>query len=152
METNREVFAVPGSLFNGNSKGCHALIRDGAKLVDSVESILEELNPGEECTTTIAAGRVREHSAAGSSPRNAAPLKPSVNQKAEPLKTAERALLQQLGHDPCPADSLAERSGKSIEEVTRLLVSLELKGLVVQEGGRFQRMAPGHGNGKFDPD
>ncbi|MEZ5489931.1 MAG: DNA-processing protein DprA [Gammaproteobacteria bacterium] len=140
MEANREVFAVPGSIFNGNARGCHGLIRDGAKLVDSVESIVEELmlsgvsrEQGAASPASVAASRV-----GNSGQKSPSCFGSSSGASAAKLCPEETRILLSLGHDPCPADLLAERCGFPIEKVNRLLLSLELKGLLVQGGGRYQ--------------
>jgi len=151
MEANREVFAVPGSIYNGNARGCHELIRQGAKLVDSLESILEEL-------TQLAPHRVGGSDQVVALPQTAhhpdatkhagqssAPAKAPVADSPH-LLPEEQRMLQHLDQDPCTADDLVQRAGLPIEQVSRLLLALELQGLVMQVGGRFQRrvtQAPG---------
>lgn len=114
-EAGREVFAIPGSIHSPLSRGCHALIRQGAKLVESAQDILEELQ-----WETIV-----------SSPKS-----------ADPAGTAgETALLQALGHDPCGLDALIERSGLTADNVLAMLMALELDGRVAQlPGGLYQRL------------
>ncbi|MGE5794354.1 MAG: DNA-processing protein DprA [Bacteroidota bacterium] len=114
-EQGREVFALPGSIHSPLSKGCHALIKDGAKLVESAQDVLDELRlPG-------------RTSAPSSAP-------------AQPEKG--HALLAHLGHDPCNVDTLCERSGLTPETVSAILLELELAGMVAAlPGGRYQRIA-----------
>lgn len=151
MEANREVFAVPGSIYNGNAKGCHELIRQGAKLVDSLESILEELTQLEPHRVdgnyqVAAPPPATRHSAVirhtgKTSATGKAPAADSPN-----LMPEEQRMLEHLNQDPCTADDLVQRAGLPIEQVSRLLLALELQGLVMQVGGRFQRrmtQAPG---------
>ncbi len=112
-EQGRDVFAVPGSIHSPLSKGCHALIKQGAKLVESVEDVL-----GEFAGAASAAPRAR-----------AAPEESHV-------------LLQHLGYDPCNVDTLCERSGLTAEVVSAMLLQLELEGKVAGlPGGRFQRVS-----------
>lgn len=112
-EQGREVFAVPGSIHSPLSKGCHLLIKQGAKLVECAQDVLEELGlplPDEE---------------------------PRVSQ-AEP---ETHFLLEHLGFDPCDIDTLSARSGLPGSEVTALLTQLELDGRVAAlPGGRYQRL------------
>ncbi len=115
-DQGREVFAIPGSIHSPLSRGCHALIRQGAKLVETANDILEELG---------ALARVVTES--GSPPANLPP----------PLA----ALLEHLGHDPESVDQLVERSGLTPAAVSSMLLELELQGLVeAGAGGKYQRI------------
>jgi DNA processing protein len=118
-ESGREVFAIPGSIHSPLSRGCHALIRQGAKLVETAQDITDEL--GE-----IAAPA-----------RSSTPLsKPHA-----PPQIPDSPLLQALGYDPLHLDTLQERTGMDISTLTTLLLELELAGHIVRlEGGRFQRI------------
>lgn len=116
LEQGREVFAVPGSIHSPLSKGCHALIKQGAKLVESADDVLAELS------AFRAPGTQREHktSAAGQD---------------------EGALLPHLGFDPVDIESLCTRSGLSVEQVSAGLLRLELAGQVAAlPGGLYQRL------------
>jgi DNA processing protein len=114
-DQGREVFAIPGSIHSPLSKGCHLLIKQGAKLVETAHDVLEEL---------------------GLPP----PLQPAQASVAEPAP-AMQALLDQLGFDPCDVDTLAARSGLSSEIVLGLLSELEIAGRVAAlPGGRYQRL------------
>lgn len=111
VDQGREVFAIPGSIHSPLSRGCHALIKQGAKLVESAQDVLEELRLAEP---------VRE---------------------APPARAAVDPLLEQLGHDPCDLDTLATRSGLGVDVLTARLLELELEGLVASlPGGRYQRL------------
>ncbi len=120
-EQGREVFAIPGSIHNPLAKGCHRLIRDGAKLVESAEHILEELAP------LLAVDATAEAAAeAGAADRVRDP--------------AYARLLDALGWDTLDADTLAERSGLTPAEVSSMLLILELEDSVrLLPGGRYQR-------------
>jgi DNA processing protein len=112
-EQGRDVFAVPGSIHSPLSKGCHALIRQGARLVESAQDVLDELG------------------GAASTPT------PS---RETPEET--HALLRHMGHDPCNVDTLCRRSGLTADVVSAMLLQLELEGKVASlPGGRYQRMA-----------
>ena len=116
-EQGREVFAIPGSIHSPLAKGCHALIKQGAKLVESAQDILEEL-------------RLPASRAAAASHEGAPPADPRAQR-----------LLDALGHDACAPDTLADRSGFAAAEVSALLTQLELDGLVAAlPGGLYQRM------------
>ncbi|WP_370641510.1 MULTISPECIES: DNA-processing protein DprA [Halorhodospira] len=120
-EQGREVFAVPGSIHDPLARGCHALLREGAKLVESVDDILEEL-PG-----TV-----------GSAPVNAP--SDSTSPAADP---DEARILAALGHDPLTLDTLQQRSGLTLDRLSSILLTMELKGLVTAiPGGRYQRRGP----------
>ena len=112
-EQGRDVFAVPGSIHSPLSKGCHALIKQGAKLVESADDVLGELGGGAPTPT------------------------PS---RTAPEET--HALLHHLGYDPCNVDTLCGRSGLTAEVVSAMLLQLELEGKVASlPGGRYQRVA-----------
>ena len=117
-EQGREVFAIPGSIHSPLAKGCHALIKAGAKLVESAEDILAEL--------------------AGFRPSGYA------STTKEPQRTPEPGLLAHMGHDPVDVDSLCTRAGMSAEQVSSELLRLELDGRVTAlPGGLFQRLEKG---------
>jgi DNA processing protein len=114
-ESGREVFAIPGSIHSPLAKGCHRLIRDGAKLVESAQDVLEDL-------------QLSNRAAAGA--RN--------DSEAE---TADNGLLALLGHDPVDLDTLAHRSGLSAGELAAALMELELAQDVERlPGNRYQRL------------
>ena len=113
-EQGREVFALPGSIHSPLAKGCHALIKQGAKLVDSADDILEELGLG---VTT-----------------SATPEVPALDPDAA-------RLLAQLGFEPTTLDVLCARSGLGADVVAALLLKLELQGLIAAlPGGQYQRV------------
>ena len=115
-EQGRDVFAIPGSIHSPLSKGCHKLIKQGAKLVDDVRDILEE-------TGFAVSGR---------------PTFPPARDDG-----ADAALLAHLGHDACDIDTLCARSGLTAEKLYAILLQLELDGRIASlPGGRFQRIGP----------
>ncbi len=119
-EQGREVFAIPGSIHAPQARGCHALIRQGAKLVETAQDILEELGP-------------LASLARASAPDAAAPAPEPDSPAAE--------LLQQIGHDPVSVDALIERSGLTADAVSSMLLQMELNGLVSScPGGKVQRI------------
>jgi DNA processing protein len=112
-EQGRDVFAIPGSIHSPLAKGCHALIKDGAKLVESAADVLGELGLPAPARTVPQ-----------SSPEVA------------------HGLLEHLGHDPCNVDTLCRRSGLTPDIVSAMLLQLELEGRVASlPGGRYQRIA-----------
>ena len=117
LEQGREVFAIPGSIHSPQSKGCHALIRQGAKLVESAQDVLEELRTPD--------------------PFAQVPL-------ALDTRTPESGLLTLLGHDPVGLDALQARSGLDTARLQAELLELELAGQVERlPGGLFQRLVRG---------
>ena len=128
-EQGREVFAIPGSIHSPHSRGCHALIRQGAKLVETAQDILEEL-PAPDTTPSTAAP----------APRPAAEPAAALPLQAEPLPHPE--LLQALGADPASFDTLQARTGWPTPQLQAALLELELTGHLARlPGGLFQRLA-----------
>ncbi len=118
LEQNREVFAVPGSIFSPGSRGAHRWIQEGAKLVTRAEDILEELN-------VASLGQQRDQQQ----------LDQQLELKALIPATPEEAkLLQLLSIEPLHVDEVCRQSGSPIAEVTSALTMMELKGLVRQVG------------------
>ena len=113
-EQGREVFAIPGSIHSPFSKGCHKLIREGAKLVETAQDVLDELRvPGIE----------------------RAPAEPAADAPRNSIVTA-------LGDDPCDLDTLIARTRIGPEALAAALVELELEGHVAAlPGGKWQRVA-----------
>ncbi|MEQ8790469.1 MAG: DNA-processing protein DprA [Pirellulaceae bacterium] len=117
-EQNREVFAVPGRIDSRMSHGCHRLIRDGAKLVESVDDVLEELGPLVE-KTSDAAGRAVHH-----------PAELVLNEQ-------ERQVLDAIGEEPKTIDDVAVDSGLPIHRVLSTLSVLEMRRLVRRLSGQL---------------
>ncbi len=116
-EQGREVFAIPGSIHSPVARGCHKLIKQGAKLVETAADVIEELGSPE---------------ATWFPP----PVPPS-----EPRTQTEDPLLAALGHDPCSLDDLVERTGRQAGALLPELLTLELSGLIAPlPGNRFQRL------------
>ena len=133
-DQGREVFAVPGSILNPLAAGCHRLLRDGAKLVERVEDVVEEL-PADVRAALEASGpavpeRGEPGSGSGGGPEALAALGPE-----------EAALLDRLEYEPAGAEALAERSGLTPERVYSILLILELGGFVrMDAAGRYLRV------------
>jgi DNA processing protein len=124
-EQGREVFAIPGSIHNPLAKGCHHLIREGAKLVESADHILVEL-----------------------AELLGVPEQPQGTQRATPSEAKSdfasdpdyARLLEAIGWDTADIDTLVTRSGLTAAEVSSMLLILELQGSVqLLAGGRYQR-------------
>ncbi|SCK10499.1 DNA-processing protein DprA [Vogesella sp. LIG4] len=126
LEAGREVMAIPGSIHNPQARGCHKLIKDGARLVETVDDVLDEVG-------RIAAGR---HPSAKT--RRAGASAESRQEQG----AAQPPLLAAMGFDPVDADTLAGRLGLTPGEVYAMLLELEIQGLVdSMPGGRYQRRA-----------
>jgi DNA processing protein len=131
LELGREVFAIPGSIHSTQSRGCHALIRQGAKLVESAQDVWDELRaPG------LWGGGLAQ-------PRSAAPGAARAGEDGQgPATLTEDPVLQALGWDPCGLDTLQARCGWDTAALQAHLLQLELDGQVSRlSGGRFQRQA-----------
>lgn len=111
LEQGREVFAIPGSIHSPQSKGCHALIKQGAKLVESAQDILEELGTF-----------IPSSSLAKNTPK-------------------ETPLLDHLGYEAVDMDTLSQRSGLTVAALSAILLQLELDGRISSlPGGLYQRI------------
>lgn len=129
LEQGREVFAIPGSIHSPLAKGCHQLIRQGAKLVESAQDILEELRWSPAMTPALPPGGVSCTTAG-------APPEPATNGGS-----ALATVLAAAGHDPVSVDELALRSGLPAAEVQGTLLSLELQGTLERlPDGRYQAL------------
>ncbi|PTN09434.1 DNA-processing protein DprA [Nitrosomonas aestuarii] len=118
LEQGREVLAIPGSIHSPLSKGCHALIKEGAKLVESTQDVLDELN----------------YSAAQKNPSTTEPVD-------NELSNENTRLLMCLGHDVVDVDTLCVRSGLTVESVSAMLLTLELDGQIASlPGGCYQKI------------
>jgi DNA processing protein len=126
LDLGREVLAIPGSIHSPQSHGCHALIRQGAKLVETAQDVLEEL----QWMTT---------------PQQSHVLAPTCAQADQPRRAggpAEEALLDHLGFAPVSLDALQARSGLDTASLQAQLLTLELAGQLARlPGGLFQRLA-----------
>lgn len=126
-EQGREVFAIPGSIHAPQSRGCHALIRQGAKLVESADDILEEFPNRAPPSEPPPAHYTQDASA---------PLQPAA------FPETEHPLLQAMGYDPIGLDALSARTGWSAAQLQAQLLELELDGWLARlPGGVFQRRA-----------
>lgn len=113
LEQGRDVFAIPGSIHAPQSKGCHTLIKQGAKLVDHVNDILDELQFAQV----------------------------AVSQAISPSSQAAHPLFDHLGYEPVDIDTLSALSGLTIDQLSAILLALELEGRVASvPGGLYQRL------------
>lgn len=124
LELNREVFAIPGSIHNPMARGCHQLIRQGAKLVESADDILEDLRLPAANSTLY-------------------PIKTDENTPENPkdphntLDPDHQKLLKCLAYEPASVDELVDRSNFNAAEVASMLLILELEGIIVSQDGRY---------------
>ncbi|MFT3848592.1 MAG: DNA-processing protein DprA [Propionivibrio sp.] len=117
-EQGREVFAIPGSIHSPQSRGCHKLIKQGAKLVETAHDVLEELRWD----------------------RLAGPAMPIAEETD--VSSGHDQLLSLIGYDPCGLDDLAGRSGLTADTLSVMLLHLELDGRIAcLPGGRYQRLS-----------
>jgi DNA processing protein len=123
-EQGREVFAIPGSIHNPQSRGCHYLIRQGAKLVETAQDVIDELG------------------ALAATCQPASPVDDAATMAADPLQDPEyRQLLDTIGFDPTSVDQLVQRSGLTPAEVSSMLLQLEMNGYIAAApGGIYNRL------------
>ena len=115
LEQGREVFAIPGSIHNPQAKGCHHLIRQGAKLVDQASDIIDDIG------SLLGFVAQQAESTEGSG--------------ADDLDQEYRQLLDTIGYDPVSLDTLVERSGLTIEQLSSMLLILELNDQIQSAAG-----------------
>lgn len=121
IEQGREVFAIPGSIHNPQSKGCHHLIRQGAKLVDQASDIIDDIGS----LLGYMAEQTETH---------------TESQADSTLDSEYQALLDAMGYDPVSIDTLVNRSGLTIEQLSSMLLILELNDQIkTAPGGLFVR-------------
>lgn len=121
MEAGREVFAIPGSIHAPQARGCHALIKQGAKLVECAQDILDELN--------------------WQAPLSASSALPRPHDSRAPASAEAAPLLAALGHDTLSLEALAERTGWPPQTLNVQLLQLELSGRVARLPGQmFQQL------------
>lgn len=136
MEQNREVLAIPGSIHNPLARGCHQLIRQGAKLVETAEDILEEMS------TLVELNDFKIAPSTDSPNQNNDTEKQSSNTELDKLDPDQHHLLEQMGFDPIAIDQLVIRTGFNAETVAAMLLMLELQNHVSSNGGgTYSRIA-----------
>lgn len=134
-EAGREVFAIPGSIHNPLARGCHQLIRQGAKLIETAGEIIAELAPLAQRLGADLRERLDQ-----SPPGSRSPGRDADASRATDPDYAR--LFRALGHDTLGIDQLAERSGLPVATLASMLLLLELEGEVVPERGGFTRRSP----------
>ena len=132
-EQGRDVFALPGSLHNPMAKGCHRLIREGARLVETTADIMQELGPVAAELQMEIQQRLKQS--------DSIEEKPARRQNTFLDDPDYQQLWKILGFDPKPMDTIIEQSGLSAREVSSMLLMMELKGMVRKhENGGFFRV------------
>ena len=115
-EQGREVFAIPGSIHSPLAKGCHQLIKQGAKLVDSLQDIVEELNLSKAVSATLA-------------------------EENSPTNQDQQTLLESMGYDAISIESLVQLTGLTVSTLSSMLTLLELEGRITGlAGGQYQQI------------
>ncbi len=122
-EQDREIFAVPGSIHNPMARGCHRLIKDGARLVESGSDVLGELGQ-------LTQSALDDNDSSG-----------PANEGSEPSLSEDQALLlHSLGYEPSTINQLCSRTGLTADAVSSMLLILELQGhVLITDGGRYRR-------------
>lgn len=146
-DMGREVFAIPGSIHSPLSRGCHALIRQGAKLVETAQDVLDELNPSWPGRVPANSQQMALIGTEDTQDGDAdIPTDPPVTPKAArlpktPTAADEDPLLDQLGFDPLNIDEIQQRSALPTEVLQVRLLTLELSGRIARlPGARIQRL------------
>lgn len=135
LQQDREVFAIPGSIHNPLSRGGHALIKEGATLVETAQDVVDELEGYLSMKWKELSPKQNEFSFA------------DVDDSVE--LEHEEDVMKQLGFDPVSFDKLAERTGLETSELMAILLTMELKGLVENTGAGYLRKAPVKGAESF---
>lgn len=125
LEESREVFAIPGSIHNPLARGCHQLIRQGAKLVETASDVLEELAPMAQASVDM---------------QQPAAVAAEITEAPE---QSHQAILDAMEYDVVDIDTLVNRTGFSANAISSILLILELQGKVsCQAGGNYLRNRP----------
>ena len=115
-EQGREVFAIPGSIHSPLAKGCHQLIKQGAKLVDSLQDIVEELNLSKAISAPVA-------------------------EENSPTNQDQQRLLEAMAYEPISIESLVQLTGLTVSTLSSMLTLLELEGRITGlAGGQYQQI------------
>lgn len=129
VDQGREVFAIPGSIHNPLARGCHRLIRQGAKLVETAADIVEELAP----MARELGGQLNSLLEAARAPADADNV--DAEDPTAGLDPEQQKVLEAIGYDPTSVDRVAERTGLTPESVSSMLLIMEMRGLVAASGG-----------------
>jgi DNA processing protein len=130
-ELGKEVFAIPGSIQNPMSRGCHQLIRQGAVLTEHASEVIEALEGQAQQLADVLRGRL---AAASVSAHETALL------QTVPLSASNTLLEQALGYELSTLDQLCERTGLTPSELSSMLLIMEMEGRIAQQQGRYIRL------------
>jgi DNA processing protein len=130
-EQGRDVFVVPGSIFSPQSAGCHRLIKEGARLVETADEILEEYG-----LQRASSPLVGEHAGGGDAQNVSAPHPPPSPTRGEGLTSPEQKIMELLSSIPLSVDELVELSGSPVDRLAEVLLSLEIKGRIQHVPGQ----------------
>ncbi|MEN6468088.1 MAG: DNA-processing protein DprA [Smithella sp.] len=130
MEQGREVFAIPGTIDSASSRGTNSLIKQGAKLIDSIDDILEDILPQLERSSTRLTPRKQEQDTIRA-------LQTEIKIDSDSLKPIEQAILTSLSPGKKHADDIISDTGLPPADVLSALINLELKGILLQHPGKL---------------
>ena len=134
-EQGREVFAIPGSIHNPLARGCHQLIRQGAKLIETATHIIEELAPQLEHSLLSTSTET------SSNEKNDTVENNNGNSHAGLADADQRLILETMGYDPISIDQLVIQTGLTAEALSSILLLLELNGFIAASGrGNYTRI------------
>ena len=141
MEQGREVFAIPGPIDSASSRGTNSLIKQGAKLIDSVDDILEEILPQLERTAREPVSPDRKATQTGSEQpypqKNGVPERAVLEKNVETLLPTDRKILKAIADGKTHADDIIQETGIPPAEAMGALMRLELQGRVLQHPGKL---------------
>jgi DNA processing protein len=120
VEEGREVYAIPGSIHNPLAKGCHKLIKQGAKLVESIHDVIDDLPRSQKCY-------------------GQASLELDSTLEIAPISDENKLFLECLDYEAIPINTIVERSRLTVEQVTNKLLELELDGWVINSASGYSR-------------
>lgn len=145
LEQGREVFAIPGSIHSPLAHGCHRLIRQGAKLVETAADILEELAPQLQAYLGVSFEQTDLQPAKPVKPlsflKSVTTQENSEERSEETLDAEEQQILATIGLEPIPIDQIVIQTGLTTDVVSSMLLMLELQGYIAAcGGGRYKRL------------
>jgi DNA processing protein len=129
MEQGRDVFAIPGAIDSASSRGTNSLIKQGAKLIDNIDDIIEDILPQLERPSTKPPPRKAE-------PVPACAMQTTVESMIAPLNSIDQAIVNILALEEMHADDIIDSTGLPAAEILSSLITLELKGIVLQHPGK----------------